>query len=154
MSTISSPAALARLTTPSPTARPIPRLRLPSREFRVLILISLVLLMCLVDLLVTLNYVTSVGMAEANPLARWVMSFNCPWLLAGWKLLLMFANAVFLFIARRRLTGELGAWACFAIMLWLMARWQTYAEAAHIMPEYQSGGMATAEFVKFETSPD
>lgn len=119
------------------------------REGRVTLLVALVLTMSLIDLVVTLNYVTTVGMAEANPLARLVMSYNCPWLLATWKILLCGITGGLLIATRGHRSSEVGAWVCLGVMIWLMVRWQAYAETAHTMSEYQRGPeYANVEFVR------
>lgn len=121
------------------------------RSVRVGLVVTLVMLMSLIDLVVTLTYTTTVGMNEGNPLARWVMSFNCPWLLASWKVLLMAISGVLLIATRRYRSSEIGAWACFAVMLWLMARWIAYAETAHMASEFQFGSRHQGiEFVQFD----
>src|SRR6266478_4968970 len=56
------------------------------RSCRVIALLVAVVLMSLGDLHITLTYLTSVGMSEGNPLARWVMGYNNPGLLVAWKL--------------------------------------------------------------------
>ncbi len=125
--------------------------RLARRDVRVVLLVALVLLMCAVDLIVTLNYLNTAGFNEANPLARWIMQFNCGWILAGWKLLLTTITCGLLCFTRRHLSGEIGAWVCLGVMLWLMARWHTYSDSAHSTVEFRYGvEHANVEFVRFD----
>jgi hypothetical protein len=145
----SSQPAMTASSSASPASGPR---RLARRDVRVVLLVSLVLLMCAVDLVVTLNYLTTAGFNEANPLARWIMQYNCAWILAGWKLLLTTITCGLLCFTRRHLSGEIGAWVCLGVMLWLMARWHTYSDSAHSTVEFRYGAEhANVEFVRFDS---
>ncbi len=146
------PGEVAGTLTPSRANEPR---RLARRDVRVALLVVLVLLMCFVDLTVTLNYLTTAGFNEANPLARWIMQFNCAWILAAWKLLLMAITGGLLLFTRKHLSSEIGAWLCLVVMIWLMARWHAYSDSAHSTTEFRYGSEhASADFVRFETGND
>lgn len=97
-----------------------------SRPTRVVGLIFAIVCLSLADLYITLLYLHSGGMGEANPVARWLMQLNRPGLLIAWKLgTVVVASGILLYYRRQRL-GELGAWACCLILVWLTLRWETY----------------------------
>jgi hypothetical protein len=83
-------------------------------------------LVSLADLYLTLTYLNNGGMAEGNPIARWVMSLGCPWLLGVWKACLVGLTCAILFAFRKRGSAELGAWICCAAMAWLCVQWSVY----------------------------
>ncbi|MGE3108710.1 MAG: DUF5658 family protein [Phycisphaerales bacterium] len=97
-----------------------------ARPTRVITLIAAIALLSLADLYVTLLYLHSGGMGEANPLARWLIGFNMPALLVVWKIATVGLASGILFAFRRQRLGELGAWACCLILVWLTLRWQYY----------------------------
>lgn len=103
-----------------------------SRGERTLIVLIGVALLSLGDLYMTLTFATSVGMIEGNPIARAVMALNCPILLIWWKAVMLVVTIALLVACRKRRVGELGAWLCLFILLWLTVRWGHYSDA---MPE-------------------
>ena len=106
------------------------------RGLRVISLCVVILIISIADLELTLRFLTSGGMAEGNPLARYIMGFNCQWLLAAWKLMLTAVACGTLLGLRTRLTAELGAWLCAAVMVWLAIRWGFYADYAGLAAEH------------------
>jgi|GEM_PF-2674585 len=150
-----SPGSAVAMAATLPTQPGMAPQRLARRDVRVVLLVTLVLLMCSVDLAVTLNYLTTAGFNEANPLARWIMEFNCAWVLAAWKLLLMAITGGLLIFTRKHLSGEIGAWLCLVVMIWLMVRWHAYSDSAHRTAEFRYGTEhANAEFVRFDANND
>lgn len=122
------------------------------RALRVGLLILAVLLMSIMDLSLTLTYLRGPGMGEGNPIARWVMSANCGWALTAFKMGLVGITCIILWVARRRASGEVAAWACALILVWLTFQWKAYSDAMPgltcVIPE-----MANAEhpdWVRFE----
>ncbi len=109
------------------------------RVFRVLALLAAVLVMGLADLEMTLAYATTVGFAEANPVARWVMNVGSVRYLAVFKLTTMSIGLGILYWARKTPHGEVGAWACFLAMAWLSVHWHAYnrgvSEMTHIVSD-------------------
>lgn len=105
------------------------------RAWRVVGLTIAIALMSLVDLYITLLYVRSVGMGEANPLARWVIEHFSPAVLITWKLLTIAIACSIFGIARRTRAAEIGAWVSCAVLVWLTVRWTDYSrEVAHLTP--------------------
>ncbi len=103
----------------------VPRL---SRECRVVCLLIAVMLMSLVDLHHTLLYLQTVGMGEANPVARWIMSHDSPLLLIGFKLATVVTASLILLALRRRAAAEVAAWLCAGVLVWLTVRWELYTD--------------------------
>lgn len=99
-----------------------------SRQTRVLSLLLAVVVMSLADLGMTLTHLTTIGMLEANPIARWIMQLQSPTLLVLWKLATLGVAGAILLKARRLACGEIAAWICTAILLWLMIRWSVYLD--------------------------
>lgn len=115
------------------------------RAWRVMILTAAVLAMSLVDLHITLLYVRSVGMGEANPLARWVMMHFSPSVLIWWKLLTVALACAIFVTARRTRIAELGAWVACGLLVWLTIRWMIYSDeitvltpVLHTLSEHES----------------
>ena len=94
---------------------------------RVLVLVAVIVALSIVDLCFTINWATSVGMVESNPLARSLMrSADCPWVLALWKVLTAGLGVGIFIATRRRWQAEVGAWLCALVMVWLTVRWLQY----------------------------
>lgn len=112
----------------SASAAPVPaaKTRWTGREWRVTTLVGMIVLVSLADLYLTLTYLHNGGMAEGNPVARWVMSLGCPWLLAAWKAGLVLFTCSVLFAFKKRGTTELAAWICCIAMGWLVFQWSIY----------------------------
>lgn len=104
----------------------------PARPWRVSVLIIAIVLTSLADLGLTLTFLTSVGMAEANPLARAVIGTGSIWAIVGFKVALSGVAAGILFGARKTRTGEIGAWVGALIMAWLLVRWDAYINDSHV----------------------
>ena len=137
LATASDPAALAPANTIA-VARPAGRSsvlcksRLPGRPTRVVALIITILFVSVADLILSLTFLTTVGMAEANPLARMVFASNSVGLVVAFKLGLSGVACLFLWLARKTPTGECGAWLGALLMVWLLVRWDVYIEESHV----------------------
>jgi hypothetical protein len=109
------------------------------RSLRVVCLLAAVAVMSLTDLALTLNYATTVGMMEVNPIARAVMNTGSPMVLTLWKVCTAGLGVLVLFLLRRHQRAELGAWLCFGVMAWLCVHWQRFnAGIQDCIPEYAS----------------
>lgn len=84
------------------------------------------MLLSLADLVMTLMHLGAAGLAEGNPIARQVMTYGSPGVLAAWKLATVSLGVGLLYCARRRLIGELAAVFCCLVLVWLMGRWVHY----------------------------
>ncbi|MBX3383219.1 MAG: hypothetical protein KF864_06890 [Phycisphaeraceae bacterium] len=109
------------------------------RPLRVVCLLASVVVMSFTDLALTLNYATTVGMMEMNPLARAVMNTGSPASLTLWKACTAGLGVLVLFLLRRHPRGEVGSWVCFAIMAMLCVHWARFnAGIQDCIPEYAS----------------
>jgi hypothetical protein len=90
-----------------------------------------ILLASAADLAITLTFLMSVGMAEANPIARAVIGTGSAWAVVGFKMGLSLGACGIFFAARRRTSGEVGAWLGALVMCWLMVRWHAYIDHSH-----------------------
>lgn len=104
------------------------------RPTRVGALLVAVIALSLGDLYMTLFHLRSVGMIEANPLAREVIDLNSPYALSAWKLATVLVTVGILFMVRRTRSGEVGAWLCVAVLTWLTLRWMDYSDELFALP--------------------
>lgn len=104
-----------------------------ARGIRVVALVTAVAAISLADLHLTLSHLQGVGMGEANPLARFIMSYNCAWLLGAWKVMLAGLTCAILVSTRKHRSAEIAAWVACGICLWLLGRWVHYLEHAPTM---------------------
>jgi hypothetical protein len=147
MAAIGSVPPLAPVTLPRPSAATA------RRSWRVVGLTIAIALMSLVDLYITLLYVRSVGMGEANPLARWVIEHFSIGMLVAWKCLTIVTACSIFAVARRTKAAEFGAWVCCAVLVWLTLRWTAYShEVTHLTPVLHM--LSHSEAAKWVSSPD
>lgn len=109
----------------------LPAWVIPGRSARVVALSLVVLVLSLADLALTLTFLTSVGMAEENPIARLVIGTGSAWVVVAFKMGLSLTACGIFWLARGKVSGEVGAWAGVLLMAWLMVRWQAYIEHSH-----------------------
>jgi len=104
----------------------------------------------LADLWLTMFFMRTTGMHELNPLARLVVGFG-PAALVAMKITSLFLNAGILLACRKRLAGELGAWASVAVMVALTAHWNQYVNSASEMTGFDHATLAADHtFVKID----
>lgn len=96
------------------------------RGRRVVLLLIAIGLLSLGDLALTMNYLVYTGMAESNPLARAVIRYDSASVLVFWKLSTVACTGAILLLLRHRVSGEVGAWICAGVLVWLMLHWQHY----------------------------
>ncbi len=96
---------------------------LTKRSKRVLLLLIAILAMSAVDLHLTLLYLTHSGLNELNPLARALMHYQSPFVLAIWKALTVSLSVGILVLIRHKRSAELGAWAACGVLGLLMSHW-------------------------------
>ncbi len=97
-----------------------------NRSSRVIVLIALIAVMSMVDLYLTILYVTHTGMNEVNPLARAMMEYQSPAVLGIWKIATVLLGVGILAIIRTKRSAELGAWIGCMILALLMSHWVSY----------------------------
>ncbi|MBL8765025.1 MAG: hypothetical protein JNM07_12220 [Phycisphaerae bacterium] len=84
--------------------------------------------MSVADLQLTLLFASGSGMAEGNPLARFIMQRHEPWMLMAWKGLLVGLTCTILLAVRRTRAGEAAAWICCLVLSALSLHWSSFAE--------------------------
>lgn len=106
-----------------------------SRSKRVCVLVGIVVVLSLADLYLTLLYLRSVGMGEANPLVHLILTYCSVEALAAWKILtVVFASAILLRLRHVR-SAEIGAWACAIGLCILTVHWYRYSgEVTQLTP--------------------
>lgn len=102
--------------------------RVTGRSWRVAILVAMIALVSVADLYLTLFYLHNGGMAEGNPIARWVMRYGNPWTLGLFKVVLVGFTCTVLWKFRERRTTEVAAWICCIAMGLLCFQWRHYTE--------------------------
>lgn len=104
-----------------------------ARGRRVCLLTAAVIVASIADLVLTLTLLLNWGLSEGNPLARAVMSYQSPGMVVAWRLLTLALGVMILVRLRKSPIAEIGAWLCFAAMVWLSFQWAGYvAELEHI----------------------
>lgn len=101
---------------------------LARRGCRVGLLGLAIAIMSGVDLYLTLLYVTHTGMNEMNPLARAMMEYQSPALLALWKAATVTLSVGILLMIRKKRSAEIGAWIACLFLGWLMSHWILFIE--------------------------
>jgi hypothetical protein len=123
------------------------------RVRRMAALIAAIAVLSAADLYITLLYLGSVGMSEANPLARWVMATSSTGFLVWWKSLSVGLACAIFWTTRRHRSAEAAAWACCALLVWLTVRWTAYShEVAKLTPAI--GTLALIDDGRWVTGPD
>jgi hypothetical protein len=104
-----------------------------SRPHRVGLLLLAITIMAGADLALTLNYITSIGMVELNPVARAVMSLGSTTAVVIWKVALTAFTVGVLFGLRRRAIAEVATWACATVMVLLSMHWLNFINEVQTM---------------------
>ena len=103
------------------------------RARRVGVLLLLVVGLSIIDLVLTLSYVQSIGMIEANPVAAWIMRNGSPASIIAWKLGSVLMAVTIIYSIRHRRKGELAAWTCAVILILLTMHWLHYQSQLHTL---------------------
>jgi len=102
------------------------------RGRRVVFLLLAILVLSLADLAATIVNLTSIGMDEANPLARAiVLGFGSTWALVAYKLLTLSVCLGLLYRLRWHRQSEAAAWFGVLILCALTVHWGRYSAVAH-----------------------
>ena len=101
---------------------------LARRSYRVGLLGLAIAIMSAADLYLTLLYVTHTGMNEMNPLARAMMEYQSPALLALLKAATVTLSVGILLVIRKKRSAEIGAWIACLFLGWLMSHWILFIE--------------------------
>lgn len=116
-----------------------------ARAERVTLVVFATALMCLGDLAMTMDHARSIGLFEANPLAREVLRHHSPEALVIFKGCSILLGCSLLVYLRKARIAELGSWAVLAAMTLLCLHWNGYSQGlAEITPQYAA--MAAGDF--------
>lgn len=96
------------------------------RDLRFLCYSLAIVLMSVADLKMTLFYVTSVGMTEVNPIARFLMVYGGVCSIVLWKAATVACGVFILWRIRRHRVAEFGAWICCGVLAALCVHWFRY----------------------------
>jgi len=100
------------------------------RSKRVIVLLAGIILLSIADLVVTLVHLRTIGMAEANPIAAWLIrSTQSPWVLMAYKALTVGICVSVLYRFRRCATGEIASWIGVLILAGMALLWSCYSSA-------------------------
>lgn len=138
----------------SPSIRKLPILSLfTDRSFRVIILIALIASMSLVDLYLTILYITHTGMNEINPLARAMMEYQSPAVLGLWKIGTVLLSVGIFAIIRKKRTAEFGAWIGCIVLCMLMNHWVNFIDEHSRLTEqpFEIDAMGQPDWVYIES---
>jgi hypothetical protein len=98
------------------------------RSRRVNLLIVGIVLLSLGDLLITVTYLQSTGMLEANPIAGYIIRVTgSVSILAAYKALTVGICVGLLYRLRRLVEGEVAAWCAVSILAFMSLQWYHYA---------------------------
>jgi len=98
------------------------------RSRRVNLLIVGIVLLSLGDLLITITYLQSTGMLEANPIAGYIIRVTgSVSILAAYKALTVGICVGLLYRLRRLVEGEVAAWCAVSILAFMSLQWYHYA---------------------------
>lgn len=111
------------------------------RRRRVTLAIAAIIVFSLADLYFTILYARTIGMAEANPIARMVMSMNSPALLGLWKCATVLGACLIFWVCRHKRTAEFAAIACMGALGALTVWWSVYSKE---LPQYTTNFHALA----------
>lgn len=97
-----------------------------TRPARVFYLVLVAWLMGLADLAITMTYLTSVGMYEGNPVARFVIGLGSPAIVVAFKVGTMLVTSWIVLAQRRRWQAEMVAWIAAVVLGLLTVHWLNY----------------------------
>ena len=121
---------------------------LHGRSGRIWVALAVAATFALADLWLTVYFMSTTGMSEVNPVARMLADLG-PGALVSFKLLSLLVNGSILLACRKRLSGELGAWASVLVMVMLTAHWHNYMNKTHEMTSMDPAMLASdPSFVK------
>ena len=105
------------------------------RSERVKWLLFGIVVLSLADLVLTLSYLTSVGLSEGNPIAVWLLqATNSIWALAMYKAITVTVCVSLLYRTRFKREGELAAWCAMLILIALSIWWNQYSRYQPNLP--------------------
>jgi hypothetical protein len=98
------------------------------RASRVTVLLLGIIVLSIADLAVTLAYLQTTGMLEANPIAEYLIrTTDSSWALGIYKMTTVAIAVTVLWYLRRRLEGEVASWCGISILVGVSFLWHGYA---------------------------
>ncbi|MHC4413905.1 MAG: DUF5658 family protein [Planctomycetota bacterium] len=95
-----------------------------------------IILLSLGDLVITLTYLQSTGMLEANPIAGYLIRLTqSVSVLAAYKLLTVSICVTLLYRLRPHVEGEVAAWCAVSILALMSLQWYHYARQVDTLDE-------------------
>ena len=105
------------------------------RSERVTWLLGGVVFLSIADLVLTLSYLTSVGMSEGNPIALWLLqTTDSIWPLAIYKGITVAVCVTLLYWNRQKRQSELASWCALMILAALTFWWNQYSHYQPMLP--------------------
>jgi hypothetical protein len=106
-----------------------------TRSERVTWLLGGIILLSFADLVLTISYLTSVGMSEGNPIALWLLqTTDSVWPLALYKAFTVAVCVTLLYKTRHLRQSELAAWCGVLILVALSIWWNQYSRYQALLP--------------------
>ena len=109
----------------------VPSHRIARRARRVTALLIGILVLSIADLIVTLANLHTVGMVEANPLARFMIEHFDSLGLITFKMTTVFVCLALLYRLRHSLQSEIASWLGLMILVGLSVYWGHYSRHMH-----------------------
>jgi hypothetical protein len=94
-----------------------------------------IVMLSVADLVLTISYLTTVGMSEGNPIAVWLLqTTNSVWALAMYKAITVTICVSLLYLTRFQRQSELAAWCAMLILVALSIWWNQYSRYQPDLP--------------------
>ena len=94
-----------------------------------------IVMLSVADLVLTVSYLTTVGMSEGNPIAVWLLqATNSVWALGMYKAITVTICVSLLYRTRFQRQGELAAWCAMLILVALSIWWNQYSRYQPLLP--------------------
>jgi hypothetical protein len=98
------------------------------RSMRVIAMLLAIALMSAGDFVMTLEHLRGPGLAEANPIARYVIEHGSAWVLGAFKFGSVGLAIGILYAFRRRRLVEAATFGCFCVLAALCVQWIQYSD--------------------------
>ncbi len=117
-------------------------LRGSTRPRRVTVVLLAIVILSAADLAVTVVYLKTTGMMEANPIAALLIEHTrSAWVLAAYKIATVGLAVSVLYRLRRHAAGEIAAWCGLAALVVVAFMWSGYSKAME-----ETGSLQLAQF--------
>ena len=106
-----------------------------NRSERVKWLLFGIVMLSVADLVLTVSYLTTVGLSEGNPIVVWLLqATNSVWALGMYKAVTVTICVSLLYRTRFQRQGELAAWCAMLILVALSIWWNQYSRYQPDLP--------------------